>query len=98
MRSKVIDLSPDWWRVIPVEWASAEFAACLFNHHYGEQYGYLDLISQHVVRLPWHATRGWTCSEICAAALGLPRAHQYSPGSLVDYVLHRNAEAAQNEH
>lgn len=92
VRAKRINLYPHWWRVIPIEWASADFAKGFFESHLGAPYGYADLIGQHVVRLPWHDPNGWICSEICAAALELSRPHQFSPGSLVDYVLYRNAE------
>jgi hypothetical protein len=85
VRSKVIDLSGAHWTVINAPWISAYAVKELFEDTKGEPYGYLDLISQHVMRLPWHQSKGWLCSEWCALAAGLPNAQSWTPGMLYDY-------------
>jgi hypothetical protein len=93
VRSKVIDLTPRWWRVIPIEWRDEEAALRVFEQHKGKPYGWMDLITQHVLRLPVDDP-GLLCSELCALMLGLPEstARGMSPGALVEYVLSRDAK------
>lgn len=93
VRKKVIDLDKPHWRVIPIEWADEIEVLRVFFRHQGQPYGYLDLIAQHVLRLPVDDP-GLLCSELCALMLGLPEsmARGMSPGQLVEYVLSRNAK------
>lgn len=84
VRAKVIDLDKPWWRVVPIDWCDPDEARAVFRRHAGAPYGYLDLIVQHVLRLPADA-RGLTCSELCARMLGLPRAERIDPAWLTDY-------------
>ena len=88
-----IDLSKSHWRVIPIKWADAGAALRVYRQHDGKPYGYWDLITQHVLRLPVDDP-GLLCSELCALMLGLPEstARGMSPGQLVEYVLSRNAK------
>ena len=93
VRAKTIDLTPSWWRVIPIGWADEEAALQVFRRYEGQPYGYLDLLTQHVLRLPVDDP-GLLCSELCALMLGLPEstARGMSPGQLVEYVEMRNAK------
>ena len=93
VRKKVIDLDKPWWRVIPIEWADEDAALRVFRRYEGQPYGYLDLLTQHVLRLPVDDP-GLLCSELCALMLGLPEstARGMAPGALVEYVLSRNAK------
>ncbi len=88
-----IDLNKPHWRVIPIEWAHEEAALRVYRRYEGMPYGWLDLITQHVLRLPVDDP-GLLCSELCALMLGLPEsmARGMSPGALVEYVLSRNAK------
>ena len=92
-RKKVIDLDKPWWRVTPIEWADEEAALRVFRRYEGQPYGYWDLLTQHVLRLPVDDP-GLLCSELCALMLGLPEstARGMTPGQLVEYVLMRNAK------
>ena len=93
VRAKTIDLTPSWWRVIPIEWADEEAALRVFRRYEGQPYGYWDLLTQHVLRLPV-SDPGLLCSELCALMLGLPEstARGMTPGQLVEYVEMRNAK------
>jgi len=84
VRAKAIDLDRPHWRVIPIAWRSPAEALRVFRHHDGTPYGYVDLVAQHVLRLPVDV-RGLTCSELCALMLGLPRAERIDPAWLTDY-------------
>lgn len=92
VRAKRIDLTPGWWRVIPVTWRDPEAALRIWSIYQGEPYGWGDLVMQHVLRLPI-SDPGLLCSELCALMLGLPAstARGMSPGALVEYVENRNA-------
>ena len=92
VRKKVIDLSKPHWRVIPIEWADEKAALRVFEQHKGKPYGWGDLITQHVLRLPVDDP-GLLCSELCALMSGLPEstARGMSPGQLVEYAENRNA-------
>ena len=92
VRKKVIDLDKPWWRVIPITWRDEEAALRVFRRYEGQPYGWTDLITQHVLRLPVDDP-GLLCSELCALMLGLPEstARGMSPGQLVEYVEMRNA-------
>lgn len=89
----VIDLNKPHWRVIPIDWADEGAALRVFEQHQGKPYGWLDLITQHVLRLPVDDP-GLLCSELCALMPGLPEstARGMSPGQLVEYVISRNAK------
>ena len=93
VRPNVIDLTPSWWRVIPIGWRDEADALLVFEQHKGKPYGWGDLITQHVLRLPVDDP-GLLCSELCALMLGLPEstARGMSPGQLVEYVISRNAK------
>lgn len=90
VRVKRIDTSAQHWDVIPITWASADAAQAVFRQMAGLPYGWLDLIGQHVLRLPITG-RGVICSELCAAMLLLPRPESYSPGALAEYAMMRSA-------
>lgn len=83
VRSKVIDTSPAHWTRLPLARVNVERALAVFETLKHRPYGYFDLITQHILRLPLPPGRGVVCSELCAAMLGLPRPHEYSPGSLM---------------
>lgn len=93
VRTKRIDLDRPHWTVIPAPWVDAGRALAVYRSMEGLPYGWMDLIAQHVLRLPVSG-RGVICSELCAAMLGLPRPESYHPGGLVEYVVARSAATA----
>lgn len=92
VRNKYIDVSADWWDVFPIEWATRDFALDVYSRYDGMGYGWLDLITQHILKLPITDPRP-VCSELAALMIGLPESisKSVSPGDLVDYVRNRNA-------
>lgn len=93
VRKKFIDLSPPWWSMIPVPWRDPEDALKVYSQYAGMDYGWFDLIAQHIFKLPVSDPRP-ICSELCALMLGLPEstARNMAPGQLVEYVLMRNVK------
>ena len=93
VRKKAIDLSKPHWRTIPIDWRAEEAALRVFQRYEGQPYGWGDLLTQHVLRLPVDDP-GLLCSELCALMLGLPEstARGMTPGALVEYVLTRGAQ------
>ena len=80
VRRKQIDLTQPHWTVIDIDADPAKVLA-LFERTAGEPYGWLDLLTQQVLRLPV-SSAGWFCSEWCAKALGLTDPEIWSPGML----------------
>ena len=80
VRRKQIDLAQPHWTVIDIDVDPAKVLV-LFERTKGEPYGWLDLITQQVLRLPV-SSAGWFCSEWVAAALGLTDPEIWSPGML----------------
>ena len=93
VRPKPINLNKPWWRTIQIDWRDPDDVLKVYAEHRGKPYGWGDLITQHVLRLPVDDP-GLLCSELCALMLGLPEsaARGMSPGALVEYVLSRNAK------
>ena len=93
VRAKRIDLTKPWWRVIHIDWRDPDDVWKVYAEHRGKSYGWTDLLTQHVLRLPVDDP-GLLCSELCALMLGLPEstARGMTPGQLVEYVEMRNAK------
>lgn len=85
VRVKKIDLSGAHWDLLDASWINTDRVIEFYERTKGEPYGYLDLISQHVLRLPWHQSKGWLCSEWIAAAANLPNSRTWTPGMVMDY-------------
>lgn len=52
----------------------------------GARYDYLGIVFSQILSLGRHDSAKWFCSEICAAALGMPNAQRISPQALYDVV------------
>lgn len=93
VRKKAIDLSKPHWRTIPIDWRTEDDALLTYRGYAGMGYGWGDLLTQHVLRLPVDDP-GLLCSELCALMLGLSEsmARGMTPGALVEYVLTRGAQ------
>jgi len=90
VRRKQIDLTQPHWTVINIDADEAKVLA-LFERTKGEPYGWLDLLTQQVLRTPFNDRRRWFCSEWVAAALGLPIPETWTPGMLAEYYEVENA-------
>lgn len=90
VRSRRIYLERPHWDTVPAPWVDVAYALQLFAATRGDRYGWLDLIGQHVLRLPWHERRGWVCSEWVAEACRLANPRQWTPGGLMHYARFRD--------
>lgn len=84
VRAKRIDHNPEHWDFVALPWAEPHRVESLMRDTLGEPYGWLDLLWRQVLNRPGDS-RGWFCSEWCAAALGLPNPQQYSPATIGEY-------------
>lgn len=82
VRFKRIVLDPAHWDVRRVA-CSPEMAAQWFKAHEGELYDWQLIVGFIAWAIPHKALR-WTCSEACAAALGVPEdeAWRFDPANL----------------
>lgn len=83
VRFKRIVLNPDHWDVRRVALNQALGAAEWFKAHEGELYDWQLILGFVSWAIPQKAQR-WTCSEACAAALGVPEsdAWRFDPANL----------------
>jgi len=85
VRAKVLTLKPAHWDL--VELINPQSSAVRFiRDRIGARYDYRGLILSQVFALGRHSADRWFCSEICAAALGLPNPQRLSPQMLFDVV------------
>lgn len=84
VRTKPI-LFNDHWDVFPLD-ADEKYALSVFNRFEGQPYGWLDLIAQHVLRLPVR-NGSIVCSELALLMLGVDEsiANSLNPGQAVRY-------------
>ena len=84
VRTKPI-LFNEHWDVFPLE-ADEKYALSVFNGFAGQPYGWLDLIAQHVLRLPVR-NGSIVCSELVLLMLGVDEsiANSLNPGQAVRY-------------
>lgn len=82
VRFKRIALDPDRWDMRPIACSPAT-AAQWFKAREGELYDWQLIVGFLSWVIP-HKPRRWTCSEACAAALGVPEgeAWRFDPASL----------------
>lgn len=88
VRGKIIEFDPEHWDFIELPWADTIGVMLLYSQTRDQPYGWLDLLWRQVLNRPGDS-RGWFCSEWCAAALGIPNPQIYSPASLGEYCKHR---------
>ena len=81
VRCKQIDLSADHWTVKGID-GDPDYAMRIFAQYENEPYGWADLFSQQVVRLPVRDSHGEFCSSLAARMLGLTDPEIWSPGML----------------
>lgn len=85
VREKSILLKPESWDLVPVK-VAPEGPCSFIADHMGARYDYTGVLLSHVLALGRHNPEQWFCSEICAAALGIPNPQRVSPQLLFDVV------------
>jgi hypothetical protein len=85
VRQKRILLTAESWDLVFLR--MDDEAPCQFiRDHLGARYDYAGLMLSQVLAFGRHNPDQWFCSEICAAALGLPNPQRVSPQFLFDVV------------
>lgn len=92
VREKQILLKPESWDLVSMR-MDAEAPCQFIRDHLGARYDYAGLLLSQVLAFGRHDPDKWFCSEICAAALGLPNPQRVSPQFLFDVVTWGNRKA-----
>lgn len=82
VRSRVIAFNPAHWDVVDVPWANETLLAEAMGAFSGLKYDWLGIFGTQVLNAGLHSPNRLTCSEACAAALGLSNGHRLSPHQL----------------
>ncbi len=80
VRVKEMELAADKWDLIALSPSVSQSARRLYERTGGLGYDWPGALGV-VLKSP-HSKRRWFCSEWCAAAIGLPDAHNYTPAAL----------------
>lgn len=81
VRVKRMVLEAEKWDLLHVP-RGADLPLARIHAVMGAPYDYKGIFLTHVLPLGRHHPDKWFCSEIIAHALGMPDAHQYTPGDL----------------
>lgn len=89
VRCKVIDLRTGHWEIVPIG-QPVPRAFDLANSEDGKGYDWFGLVFSQFFNWRRQDKRRWSCSELIADALGLPRPAMWSPGDLKAMVARMN--------
>jgi hypothetical protein len=90
VREKPILLNSEAWDVVALN-VGCNDACAFMRRHFGARYDYAGILFSQVLGFGGHNPDKWFCSEICAAALGIPNPQRLSPQMLFDVVTWRLA-------
>lgn len=85
VREKPILLKRESWDLVDMSEQPGDIADFIRSRA-GARYDYIGIIFSQILSLGRHNADKWFCSEICAAALGMPNAQRMSPQALYDVV------------
>jgi hypothetical protein len=88
VRKKEINFDSGNWDIVDMPWKNGDVVAQRMEEFMGQKYDYWGLFLTHVIRVNRSVPDRWICSEVVARCLGLPDAHEFSPGSLANIVKH----------
>ena len=96
VRSKDVLLRSDYWDLVhlPLCFFDRNRAERLLTQSAGALYVYPGILLSHVFSLNRHSESRWFCSEFCAALIGIPNPHTYSPQALFDLLVYLRIETA----
>lgn len=87
VRKADITLNPDHWDLVELADEPDDLTDFIKTRAFPKKkYDYIGILFSQVFSLGRHSPDKWFCSEICAAALGIPNAQRMSPQSLYDMV------------
>lgn len=75
-------IKPWQWDVISLPGVAPGQILAFWEETHLDPYDWFGLFFSQLLPLGLESSKGWTCSEWCAAALGAHRPSQYSPGDL----------------
>ncbi|AUQ89421.1 MULTISPECIES: hypothetical protein [Phaeobacter] len=85
VRSKMMVLRPANWDLVQLA-IDPDGPVDFIRSRIGARYDYTGLLLSHVLAFGHHDKDRWFCSEVIAAALGLPNPQRLSPQLLFDVV------------
>jgi hypothetical protein len=87
VRMANITLKPGHWDLVELADEPDELTDFIQERAFPKKkYDYIGIVLSQILSLGRHNPDKWFCSEICAAALGIPNAQRMSPQSLYDMV------------
>lgn len=86
VRSKHITLNHEHWDLIPLPDSLESRILEYYDKTREYKYSWLDLIRSQILNRSGDEPGAAFCSEWCAAAIGIPNATSYNPGTLGDLV------------
>lgn len=90
VRAKRIQLRTESWDLVELNVGSSRPDQFVLKR-IGASYDYRGILLSHVLGLGGHSENKWFCSEICAAAIGLPSPHLISPNRLYQFAAWRRS-------
>lgn len=85
VRAKRILMKPESWDLVELR-IDPEQPAQFIRDRIGARYDYTGILLSHVLAFGRHSENRWFCSEICAAAIGIPEPQKVSPNRLYHWV------------
>ena len=85
VRQTTILLRREHWDLVDMP-DQPDDVADFIRARFGKRYDYIGIVFSQILSLGRHSPDKWFCSEICAAALGMPNAQRMSPQALYDVV------------
>lgn len=86
VRNKSINIYNGKWDLFPLTKFNELQVLNYYQKTKGNKYSYFDLFFNQIINSRFTKPNNQFCSEWCAEALGLPSAHIYNPGVLVELV------------
>ena len=85
VREKHITLRPESWDLVTLN-IDPKGPEGFIRARLGKKYDFRGIVLSHFFAFGGHDSDRWFCSEICAAAIGIPSHHKVSPARLYELV------------
>ena len=82
VRTRKIIFNAYHWDTLELKDADAHALRAFFKQREGTRYDAAGLLLTQIFKTPYRSRERFFCSEICAAALGVPDGDLYSPGDM----------------
>ena len=88
VREKHITLRPESWDLVTLN-IDPKSPEGFIRARLGKKYDFRGIVLSHFFAFGGHDSDRWFCSELCAAAIGIPSPHKVSPARLYELVMWR---------